>query len=283
MRKSKLAALAVMLTAAIMLSGCQLALEEKEYSPDRLVGISVRLSSGGAKYIPREEYFDRRQPHEPDGEVVWLKHEYNDAGELMISAEYDPDGWFEPVHQGVHMKDESEERTLETTIYVAEEMFAEEPWLEMEHVYQRADGTLYAIDCGSNYSGHLDGLGLTVSQTQTVTGPDGKKKSETTTIKLNVKHTEIIRSAEAVEMRGTGEEIARHKLTGQEEIWVSAETEWLLIEETLADGSIRRSAVNGPLNNETFFIRIPELPGVCIRETYTIRTPGALSDETRPG
>ena len=87
MRKSKLAVLMMILTAAVLLSGCQLALEERGYSPDRLVGISVRLSSGVAKYIPREEYFDRRQPHEPDGEVVWLKYEYNDAGELMIGAE----------------------------------------------------------------------------------------------------------------------------------------------------------------------------------------------------
>ena len=145
------------------------------------------------------------------------------------------------------------------------------------------DGTLYAIDNGSNYSGHLDGISLKVSQSLTVTKSDGERKKETTTIKLNLKHAEIVLSAEAVEMNAEGEELARHKLTGQEEIWVSPETEWLLIEETLNDFSIRRSTVNGPLNQETFFIYTPELPGVCIRETYTIRTSGVLSDETQPG
>lgn len=283
MKKARFAFLMMILAAAVLLSGCQLAQEEKEFSQDRLVGISVRLRNSGARYVPMEEYFDRRQPHEPDGEMVWLKHEYNEAGELMIGAEYDPDGWFEPVYQGVHLSDEGEERTLETTIYVAEKMFTEDPYLEMEHVYQREDGTLYAIDNGSNYSGHLDGLSLKISQNRTVTTPDGERKSETTTIKLNLKHAEIVLSAEAVEMNAEGEELARHKLTGQEEIWVSPETEWLLIEETLNDFSIRRSTVNGPLNQETFFIYTPELPGVCIRETYTIRTSGVLSDETQPG
>ena len=228
-------------------------------------------------------YFDRRQPHEPDGAVIRLNYEYNEAGELMIGTEYDDNNWFEPVHTGVHVSDEGEERTLETTLYVAEKMFAETPYLEMEHVYQRADGTLYAIDNGSNYSGHLDGLSLKISQSRIVTTTDGERKSETTTIKLNVKYKEIVLSAEAVEMNAANEEIARHRLTGQEEIWISPMTEWLLIEETLNDFSIRRSAVNGPLNKETFFIYTPELPGVCIRETYTLRTSGVLSDETKPG
>ena len=283
MKKARFAFLMMILAAAVLLSGCQLAQEEKEFSQDRLVGISVRLRNSGARYVPMEDYFDRRQPHEPDGAVIRLNYEYNEAGELMVGTEYDDNDWFEPRHMGVHVSDEGEERILETTLYVAEDMFTEDPYLEMEHVYQREDGTLYAIDNGSNYSGHLDGLSLKISQNRTVTTPDGERKSETTTIKLNLKHKEIVLSAEAVEMNAEGEELARHKLTGQEEIWVSPETEWLLIEETLNDFSIRRSTVNGPLNQETFFIYTPELPGVCIRETYTIRTSGVLSDETQPG
>lgn len=282
MKKAKFAFLILMLAAAVLLGGCQLAREEKEFSQDKLVGISVRLRSGGARYESPEAYFDRRQPHEPDGAMVWLNTEQDENGETISGPEYDSD-WFEPVHLSYHVKDEGEEHTLETTLYLAETMLPDNPLLEMEHVYQREDGTLYAIDNGSNYSGHLDGLGLTVSQSQSVTGADGAKKTDTTTIRLNVKYESVVLSAEAVEMKGTGEELTRHKLTGQEELFISPETEWLLIEETLADRSIRRTAVNGPLNDSTFFIRKQNMQGVCIRQTCRIRVPGALPDETRPG
>ena len=201
----------------------------------------------------------------------------------MIGPEYDDDGWFEPSLMICHVTDESEEYSLETAIYLAEDLLPDDPLLEMEHVYQREDGTLYAIDNGSNYSGSLEGLGLTVSQSNTVTKPDGTKKQHTTTIKLSVKYEEAILSAEAVETKGTGAEIARHELTGQEDIWVSAETEWILIEETLADGRIRRSAVNAPLEKETFFIRRAGESGVCVRESYTVRVSGVLSEETKKG
>ena len=280
MRKAKCIILSLMLIAAVLMtSGCQLARDEKEFSQDRLVGISVRLVSG---FGSRAGYFDRRQPHEPDGAMVWLKTDYTETGEPMIGPEYDSD-WFEPAHLSIHVKDEDEEHYLETTIYLAGAMLPDNPLLEMEHVYRREDGTLYAIDNGSNYSGHMDGLGLTVSQSQTVTGPDGKRKQETTTIKLNIKYEEVVLSAEAVEMKGTGEELMRHALTGQEELWVSPGAEWLLIEEKLGDGTIRRTAVNGPLDGEYFSIRKANEQGVCIRESYKIHVPGTLSDQTKPG
>lgn len=282
MKKAKYIVLSMLLAAAVLLSGCQLALEEKEYSKDKLVGISVKLR--GISYVwAGDDYFDRRQPHEPDGALIWLKTDYDENGVPMSGAVYEDDDWFEPVQIGFHVKDEGEEHALETTLYLAEDRLPDDPYLEMEHVYQREDGTLYAIDNGSNYSGHLDGISLKISQSYSATTPDGEKREQSTTIQLNVKYDEVVLSAEAIEMKGTGEEIARHKLTDQEDIWISADTEWILVEETLADGTIRRSAVNGPLNNETFFVRFANEQGVCIRQTYKLRTPGVLSDETRPG
>lgn len=283
MKKAKYAFLILMLAAAVMLSGCQLALEEKEFSQDKLVGISVRLSDSATRFNNHKEYVDRRQPHEPDGAMVWLKTGYDEDGAVMSGAEYDDNGWFEPVHLSVNVSDEGEEHTIETAMYLAKDMLPENPLLEMEHVYQREDGTLYAIDNGSTYSGELNGLGLMVSQSHTVTNPDGTKKQHTTKIKVNVWYEEVVLSAEAVEMKGTGEEIARHQLTGQEELWVSPETEWILVEETLDDGRTRRTAVNAPLDKETFYVRKANESGVCIRETYTVRTSGALSEETKRG
>lgn len=283
MKRAKHAFLILLLAAAVMLSGCQLALEEKEFSQDRLVGISVRLSDSATRFVNHKEYIDRRQPHEPDGAMVWLNWHTDENGESYNDVEYSGEDWFEPVHLSVHVSDEREEHTIETAIYLAEDILPDDPFLEMEHVYQREDGTLYAIDNGGNYSGNLDGLGMTVSQSNTVTNPDGTKKQHTTKIKVNVWYEEVVLSAEAVEMKGTGEELMRHELTGQEELWISSETEWILVEETLDGGTIRRSAVNAPLDKETFFVRKANSEGVCIRETYKIRTPGVLSEEMKKG
>ncbi len=281
MRKLKCMVLVLLMTATVVLSGCQLALEEQEYSRDRLVGISVKLGSSHSIHDDNQKSGPRYEPHEVDGEMIRLNMYKDENGVTYGGSEYDSD-WFEPVHLHVHSRDEGDEYTLETTIYAAEDMLPDDPYLQIERMYEREDGTLYALAGGHNYSGNLDGIGLKISESYSRTDTDGKKSTSTTTIQLWVKYEEQVISAEAVEMKGAEGEIARHKLTGQEEIWVSAETEWLLIEETLADGRIRRSAVNGPLNNETFFVRIAGEQGVCIRETYKIRMPGALNTEPAP-
>ena len=282
MKKANFVILSLLLAAALLLSSCSLALDEQKYTRDKLVGISVKLGSSQRIHAENERTGSRYEPHEIDGHMIRLNMYTDEDGVTFGGAEYDDSDWFEPVHMHVHSKDSGTEYTLETTIYAAEEMLPDEPYLQIERVYEREDGSLYALAGGHNYSGSLDGIGLTISESWSKTDADGRKKTTGTTIKLNVKYDEVVLSAEAVEMKGTGEEIARHKLTGQEELWISPETEWLLIEETLNDFTIRHTAVNGPLNNETFFLRMPETSGVLIRENYKIRTSGALSDETQP-
>ena len=283
MKKAKFVILCLLLASALLLSGCSLALDEQKYSREQLVGISVKLGSGQSVRSSNKLTGSRYEPHEVDGKVLRIQTGYHADGSQYVGPAYDDSGWFEPAYFTLHSKDEGEEYIIETTIYVAEQMLPDEPYLQIERVYEREDGTLYALAGGHNYSGNLDGIGLTISESYAKTGADGKKTTTATTIKLSVKYDAVVLSAEAVEMKGTGEEIARHKLEGQEELWISPETEWLLIEETLSDFTIRRTAVNGPLNNETFFIRTPELPGVLIRETYRISSPGTLTGEQRPG
>ena len=283
MKKAKFAALCLLLAAALLLSGCQLALDEQEYTRDKLVGISVKLGSSQRIIAENQRTGSRYEPHEVDGKMIWLNMYTDEDGVTFGGAESDDSDWFEPVRLYVHSKDTGEEYTLETTIYAAEKMLPADPYLQIERVYEREDGSLYALAGGHNYSGSLDGIGLTISESWSKTDADGQTKTTATTITLNVKYDEIVLSAEAVEMKGSGEEIARHKLKGQEEIWLSPETEWVLVEETLSDGRIRRTAVNGPLNNETFYIRKPVLPGVLIRETYKLKTSGTLTGGQQPG
>jgi len=281
MKKAKYIVMTLLLAAALLLTGCSLALDEQEYSRDRLVGMSVRLGSGS---VINSGGINRYEPHEPDGQVIRLDIGYAEDGSPMIGSAYEDDGWFEPTKLHVNSGgDETEEYILETTLYLAEKMLPDTPYLQTERVYQREDGSIYALAGGNNYAGDLHGIGLTISESHSATNADGQTKTYTTTINLQVWYDEIVLSAEAVEMKGSGEEIARHKLKGQEEIWLSPETEWVLVEETLSDGRIRRTAVNGPLNNETFYIRKPVLPGVLIRETYKLRTSGTLTGGQQPG
>jgi len=283
MKKAKFVVLFLLLVSALLLSSCSLAMDEQEYTRDKLVGISVKLGSIQRIHAENQRTGSRYEPHEVDGHMIRLNMYTDENGVTFGGAEYDDSDWFEPVHMHVHSKDSGTEYTLETTIYAAKTLLPDEPYLQLERVYEREDGSLYALAGGHNYSGALDGIGLTISENYSTTDADGQTKTSVTTIKLTFKYDEAVLSAEAVEMKGTGEELARHKLTGQDEIWVSSEAEWLLIEETLADGRIRRTAVNGPLNNETFFIRRPDASGVLIRETYQIRTPGPFTGEQQPG
>ena len=283
MKKAKFTAVCLLLVSALLLSSCSLALDEQEYTRDKLVGISVKLGSSQSVHNSNKLTGSRYEPHEVDGKMIRLEFGTFENGDQYIGPAYDDSGWFEPVRFTLHSKDEGEEYIVETTIYASEQMLPSDPYLQIERVYEREDGSLYALAGGHNYSGSLDGIGLTISESYSKTDADGKTKTTATTITLTLKYDAVVLSAEAVEMKGTGEEIARHKLEGQEELWISPETEWILIEETLNDFTIRRTAVNGPLNNETFFIRMPDTSGVLIRENYKIRTPGTLTGEQQPG
>ena len=279
-RVRKYAALLLALVLAAGLGGCQLALEEAAVSRDRFVGLSVLISDGMSHSVKDGEYFDRFQPHEVDGELLISRRWTDENGEEHIGDEYGE--WFDATKSGVHVKDDSVEHTVESTLYLYEEILPPGVLLICERVYQREDGTLYAVSGGHNYSGQLDGVGLAISESYTTIDANGKQISEKTTIKLNVKYEACVLSAEAVEMSGTDGEIARHELTGQDEVWISPEAEWVMVEEKLNDGTIRRTAVNGPLNRAYFTIRKSDYQGVCIPHTYTLRVPGALSDETNP-
>ncbi len=276
MKNRKWTIMLLMAVVSLTLSGCRLALPEKTVSKDRFVGFSVILSSGTNAYDKDGNYFDRRVPHEVDGELLIKNITTNPNGDVCVGAEHSD--WFTHLHNGMHIKDDDhEEYTIEGTLYLCKEMLPANPILICEYVYQREDGTLYAVDMGSNYSGHLDGMGLSASESWTETDENGLKKSFTTSVKLDVRYDEAVVSAELIEMRGTGEALARHAMAEADEIWISQAAEWALIEETLKDGSVQRTAVNGPLDGQFFEARRVNDTGICVPMTYTIRVSGMLT------
>ena len=257
MRKNKWAVIILALVCAVMLTGCQLALQEKEEVRDRFVGLSVRLTDSND--------FDRSQPHEVDGQKLIILIETNEMGETMIMS--DCGEWFSDVHLSLHTKDSGEERRIEGTLYVCEELI-----LNAEEVYQRADGSLYAVSGGHNYSGHLSGLKIEIDQSHTVTDSEGKKKTESCTVTLRIEKEARVVSAELIEMNAANQEITRHTLDTQLDVWLSAEADWALLQETMADGTVRRTAVNRPFEEADIEIRRANEQGVCVPRSYRVNS-----------
>ena len=56
----------------------------------------------------------------------------------------------------------------------------------------------------------------------------------------------------------------------QDEIILSADADWALLSETLADGSTRRTAINPPFEDADVEIRRANEQGVCVPCSYRI-------------
>lgn len=274
--KNKWTVLVSALLIALTLSGCQLAMEEKEATPDRFVGLSVRLTDTSD--------FDRSEPHEVDGQRLIVPMETNEQGETMILS--DSGEWFSDVHLSLHTRDSGEERRFEGTLYVCPELIPSGVLLKAEEVYQRPDGSLYAVNGGHNYSGHLGGLKIEIDQSRTVTDSEGNETTDSCIVTLRVEEEAHVLSAELIEMDAANQEIARHALESQEEIRLSPQAEWALLTENLADGSARRTALNRPFNetyNETYIeIRRPNEQGVCAPVSYRLLSGDAQEAASAP-
>ena len=271
-RNKRMAVWGLLAALCLCLSGCRMALEDQSAPPDRFVGFSVLLEG----HVPANPEMDRSLPHEVDGQtlIVYTVEEGEDTYAMSDSGE-----WLGDVHVHFKSTDEGDEHYIRGTLYICNELLPGGLVLKAEQVYQRADGSMYAVNGGNNYSGHLDGLEIKVSESRRVTGPDGQAQGELCEATLTVTGCERVISAALVEMNGAGERLAAHPLAETEEIWFSEEADWALLEETLADGTIRRTAVNAPLDGETVEIRIPDEIGVCIPHGYTLRQGGMLTGD----
>jgi hypothetical protein len=158
-------------------------------------------------------------------------------------------------------------------MYICSEEFESTPYLTMEHVYRRADGTVYAMDCGSNYGGHLDGLSITLQESGTFSDSTGGRRQHTVRVKLNVKERARVEQVRLFDMRGT-EVVGEIMLGSDSEVWLLPDTEWVLMEERLSDGSVRRTAFNRPLDSTQIELFTVCENGVFIPQRITLRKAG---------
>jgi len=261
MKRNKAVLCLMIACIALMLSGCRFALEEKAGLKDRFVGVSVLLLPDGTM----GDEIDRSAPHEPDGRLLTLDFRRGEDGEAQIGS--NADDWFADVHQGYHVSDSGEECTLEATMYVCSELLPANVILELERVYQREDGSVYALQGGNRYGGNLDGLGLTLTESSRMSDSEGNSEEISVQVRLNVETRAQVIFAEIVDMSTGYEELARYPVLGGEELTLSGE--WALLEETLASGSVRRTAFNRS-EDEWADLRTAGEDGVCRNATVRL-------------
>lgn len=261
------AAVLLVLSLCMLPTGCQLALDREDSAPDRFVGFSVRLTDP----FSDDPATDRRQSHEVDGQKLII-FTSTENGETFIAS--DAGEWLGDVHMHVKTTDESEQYLLSGVLSVCEEAIPSGCILQAEHVYQRSDGSMYAVKGGSSFSGSLGGLEIRVSESSKITGSDGSARELFCEVTLTVEADLPLISARLTEIGEDGVPLAAHDLTGTEkEIWLSPEAEWALLEETMKDGSVRRTAVNAPLDEATVELLLPEENGILIPFSCTLRRP----------
>ncbi len=267
------AVIAIILYILSLLGGCQLAVEEQSVSADQFVGISVQLQPEFVfNHSSDEDYVDRSIPHEVDGEPLYLDISQTETGEPVMGINLG--SWFTSLNQHFNTVDTDKERSetvlIEATMYVCTDTLSSTPYLIVEQVYRREDGTLYAVDCGNNYGGHLDGLSITLSENHTTSDTEGNRTLSTVEVKLHIKERTQTNEVRILAMKGT-QIIEQFTICAENELWLPSDTEWVLAEEILSDGSIRRTALNEPLDNASVEMYTLCEGGVFIPQILTLR------------
>lgn len=272
----RLAMFALTVCTLMLLSGCQLAREENHAAvPDRFMGISALLQTEKQfSAAPDGEYVDRAIPHDIDGTPLYLEITQLETGEDCMGI--NSGDWFTDIKQHFRTADtddeQSESLTIEATMYICAEEMSFFPYLTLERVYQRTDGTLYAVDCGCNYAGSLDGLSLSMSESRTVSAGEGSSVLEATEIKLHVRERLKADEVRILAMRDLSV-IESFTVQTESEIYLPAGTEWVLIEEVLSDGSILRTAYNEPLDDTAILLYTVCENGVFLPQPLTLHLP----------
>ena len=175
MRKGAL--IAFLAALMLMLGGCQSARKEGPAS-DRFVGVNLVALQEGADE-------DRSNPHELDGQYMLAPFAYSDDGEQYTkTVSNDP---YSNKHFSYGETDNGKEYTIRVDLYIGDLLIEPGDVLYLEQVYQRADGTFYAVGPGQLIDILSEG---TITQgftdTRAITGEDGKKVNETTTVYVNL-------------------------------------------------------------------------------------------------
>ena len=275
MKRNNCLLAALIMSMVFLLSGCRLALDDSGAATERFVGVNVLLLS---EWL--EDDAPRYEPHEPDGYLLAIIHDVGSEGEPIVGS--DIDEHFADIHMNyksfssgdwseIGRDPTSETYSITGTLYVDEGTLPEEPLLILESVYQRSDGTLYAVDDGgmSKYSGSPNGLTLSLSQDSQVSRGH-QTISQSTSIEVSVKAVAPCLSAALIEMDGSNAELRRQTLGVETDVTVSADVSWALVEEYLADGTVRRTAINRQPADSFVTVYRPGDNGLCLPVTYTV-------------
>lgn len=263
MRKAKYAVLALLLTLALLTCGCQLAREDLETpSADRFAGLNVKLVSAYGE--------SRVEPHEIDGYALIMPLTQDEDGSYVAGG--DIGECFGETHLAIKdTESEGREYSISAKMYLCVEQLPQNAYLAMESVYQRPDGTLYAVDTGGNYSGSIAGLTHERTEKSSQTDENGKAYSESMHVRLELVKADAASSVLLIEMNENNEEITRRTLGEETIVPLSSDTAWALVEEHLEDGTVRRTAVNQPFDEAAVSVCLPGENGICRPVDYSFR------------
>lgn len=138
-------------------------------------------------------------------------------------------------------------------------------------VYQRADGSLYAEEYGDTFSGILDGMGFSGSETQSVT-VNGETRSETVSVSVTIRVVPALASVRLIEMSAENEPLRAAEITKADEAYdAGADCAYLVVEETSADGSVARTLYDRAGGDVTHARHYPRADGMTETASLAIR------------
>ena len=262
MKRNNVALWALLIALALLLSGCALAREEMEpEAKDRFVGLNILIESG-------DNYTDRNEPHELDGQSMYCAMVYDENGEHHVGS--DLTECFANAQLAVNVTDEESEYSMSAELYIYPEQIPRDAFIRCEHIYQRSDGSLYAINTGNNFGGILTGWAYKVSESYSATAPDGTISGETISLHVKIVGCVPSRSATLIEMDDANTELRRQPLDEESYVSVSTDASWVLVEEHLLDGTTRRTAMNAPFDQSEITTYLEGEQGLCLPKSYYV-------------
>ena len=177
MRRS---ALIVLIAALVMmLSGCQ-PVRHEEAVKDRFVGVNLIAVQEGQDL---EEA--RTEPHDPDGMYLLIPLELSDDGTPYTKATRS--GPYSDTHFTHSDLDGKLGYAMTADLYIGDLLAEPEIKLFLEPVHQRPDGSFYATGPGQIIDmDSIGGVAYGFEEERKVRGNDGKMKTETTSVYVNL-------------------------------------------------------------------------------------------------
>lgn len=271
-KKYRARGLSLALLFSLMLGGCTLAKPElQQVEEDKLCGILVTVGEQEAQRRKEQELENMtfssmkeleesltssiqaegsRQPDRTyvfegvEGHMLGIREETEEDGESY--THFINDGFFTEVKANSAVTDEGKRDSISGVILAGESL--NEP-IYMNPVYSRGDGSCYVIlSSGGFLTGGMKTEGEAYGQTfqwEASKEINGKKETESIEIQVSLKMDIPVKRV-CVRMYNGKDELLKKEevLRGTEEVSLSEETAYVIVEEETSDGRIKRSLYN---------------------------------------